>query len=135
MPLKPRVLFLCTENTCRAQMVGVFLREVAGDRFEIVSAGSNATELETETVEAMGELGIDISAQESKSVVAFLSQKFTYLISLCDARKNDLVPSFRVRFGGFSGTLKTRLSSNPTSSGDERSDVGAMKFVTARSNS
>jgi len=116
-------------------MAEAFLREVAGDRFEIVSAGRNATELDTKTVEAMGELGIDISAQESKSVVAFLGQKFTYLISLCDARKNDLAPTFRVRFSGFRGTLKTRLSSNPTSSGGEWFDERAMKFVTACSNS
>ena len=50
MAMKPKVLFLCTENSCRTQMAEAFLRELAGDEFEIVSAGSEAGHLDPEAV-------------------------------------------------------------------------------------
>lgn len=61
MAIKPRVLFLCTENSCRTQMAEAFLRELTGDELEIVSAGAEAGRLDPEAVAAMREVGIDIS--------------------------------------------------------------------------
>ncbi len=48
MAIKTKMLFLCTENSCRAQMAEAFLRELAGDEFEIVSAGAEAGQLDPE---------------------------------------------------------------------------------------
>ena len=92
--IRPKVLFLCSGNSCRTQMAEAFLRDVAGERFEAVSAGNHATPLDWEAVKAMRELGIDISAQESKTVDAFLGRKFTFLVSLCDREKEPTCPIF-----------------------------------------
>jgi len=56
--IKPKVLLLCSGNSCRTQIAEAFLRDLAGDRFEVKSAGSEATPLDQVAVEEMGELGI-----------------------------------------------------------------------------
>ena len=61
MAIKPRVLFLCTENSCRTQMAEAYLRELTGDELEIVSAGAKAGRLDPDAVAAMREVSIDIS--------------------------------------------------------------------------
>ena len=58
-----RVLFLCTHNSARSQMAEGLVRSRAGDRFEVASAGTEATHVRPEAVAVMGELGIDISGQ------------------------------------------------------------------------
>ena len=59
---KQKVLFLCTQNSARSQMAEGFLRHLAGDRFEVYSAGIDPTdEIHPCAEEAMGEVGIDIS--------------------------------------------------------------------------
>jgi arsenate reductase len=61
MAIKSKVLFLCSGNSCRTQMAEAFLRDLAGDRFDVTSAGDDPATLDPEAAEAMGELGIDIS--------------------------------------------------------------------------
>jgi arsenate reductase len=85
--IKPKVLFLCSGNSCRTQIAEAFLRDLAGDRFEITSAGNEATPLDPEAVEAMRELGIDISGHQSKKVDPFFRERFTFVITLCDRRQ------------------------------------------------
>lgn len=92
--IKPKVLFLCTGNSCRTQMAEAFLREFGGDRFEVTSAGDGPTPLDPYAIEAMRELDIDISRQGSKSVSQFLGQSFTYVISLCDRQQERSCPIF-----------------------------------------
>ena len=65
---KTRVLFLCTANSCRSQMAEGFLRTLAGDRFEVTSAGTTPTELNPDAVRVMDEVGIDISGHKSKGL-------------------------------------------------------------------
>jgi arsenate reductase len=66
---KQRVLFLCTQNSARSQMAEGFLRHLAGDRFEAYSAGIDPTpEIHPCAVEAMSEIGIDISEQYPKGL-------------------------------------------------------------------
>ena len=85
--IKPRVMFVCTENSCRSQMAEGFLRHLAGDRFEAFSAGAEPTQLNPTAVEVMKEIGIDISGHHSKDVADFLRQNFQYLIRVCDKVK------------------------------------------------
>lgn len=92
--IKPKVLFLCTGNSCRTQMAEAFLRELAGDRFEITSAGAESSPLDPDAVQAMLELGIDMSAQHSKKVDGFLGQRFSFVISLCDREQERSCPIF-----------------------------------------
>jgi arsenate reductase len=84
---KAKVLFLCTGNSARSQMAEGYLRSVAGDDFEAMSAGIEPKGLNPLAVEAMKEIGIDISRQTSKDVTGFLGQAIPYVITVCDNAK------------------------------------------------
>lgn len=90
---RKRVLFLCTGNSCRSQMAEGFLRDLAGDRFESLSAGSKpAGYVHPLAVEAMREIEIDITAGVSKSINEFLppdGEPPDLVISVCDAAAKD----------------------------------------------
>ncbi len=92
--IKAKVLFLCSGNSCRTQMAEAMLRHIAGDRFEITSAGGDPTPIDPEAVDAMREIGIDISGQTSKVVDGFLGRRFSYVISLCDRQQERTCPVF-----------------------------------------
>jgi len=94
MAIKTKVLFLCTENSCRTQMAEAFLRELTGDELEIVSAGAEAGHLDPAAVVAMREIGIDISSAQTKVVDPYLRQRFHYVITLCDRGKDRSCPIF-----------------------------------------
>jgi arsenate reductase len=87
------VLFLCTHNSARSQMAEGLLRQLAGDRFEAMSAGTQATSVRPEAVAAMEEIGIDISGQESRSLDVYLDQPLDYVITVCDGA-NEACPFF-----------------------------------------
>src|SRR5277367_4197368 len=84
---KARVLFLCTGNSARSQMAEGYLRHVAGNEFEPLSAGIEPKGLNPLAVEAMQEIGIDISRQASKDVRELLGQAIPYVITVCDNAK------------------------------------------------
>ena len=82
---KQRVLILCTGNSARSQMAEGWLRDQAGDRFDVFSAGSHPSgAVHPGAIQAMAEIGIDISHHRSKSMSEFLGQKFDYVITVCD---------------------------------------------------
>lgn len=81
---KPKVLFLCTGNSARSQMAEGYLRHAASDRYEALSAGIEPKGLNPLAVEAMAEIGIDITHQNSKDVGLFLGQYIPYIITVCD---------------------------------------------------
>jgi arsenate reductase (thioredoxin) len=84
---RAKVLFLCTGNSARSQMAEGYLRHVAGGEFEPVSAGVEPKGLNPLAVEAMREIGIDISQQTSKDVREFLGQAIPYVVTVCDNAK------------------------------------------------
>jgi arsenate reductase (thioredoxin) len=84
---KPKVLFLCTGNSARSLMAEGYLRHAAGDRFEAMSAGIEPKGLNPLAVEAMREIGIDISHQQSKDVASLLGQHVAYVVTVCDNAK------------------------------------------------
>ncbi len=86
---KKRILFLCTGNSARSQMAEGLLRHLANDRFEVFSAGTRPVGLNPNAVSAMSEIGIDISANRSKSVDEFLNQSFDYVFTVCDNAKES----------------------------------------------
>lgn len=86
---KAKVLFLCTGNSCRSQMAEGFLRHLAGERFEVFSAGVHPKGLNLDAVDSMKEVGIDISGQWSKNVAEFLGQRMSYVITVCDKAKES----------------------------------------------
>jgi arsenate reductase len=79
-----RIVFLCGHNSARSQMAEGFLRAFGGDRFVAESAGTVASELHPLAVVAMREVGIDISAQRSKSIDE-LTGPFDVCVTVCDA--------------------------------------------------
>jgi arsenate reductase len=81
---KRRVLILCTGNSARSQMAEGLLAHDGGARFEVFSAGVSPGRVRPEAVEAMREVGIDISGQRSKSVAEFAGEAFDYVITVCD---------------------------------------------------
>lgn len=91
--MKSRVLFLCTGNSCRSQMAEGWLRHLAGDRFEVVSAGTHPVGLNPYAVTVMGEAGVDISEHVSERVDSYLDQPFHYVITVCD-RAQETCPIF-----------------------------------------
>lgn len=94
MAIRPRVLFVCSENGCRTQMAEAFLRDAAGDELDIHSAGAHAGELDSDAVLAMQEVGIDISGARTKIVDPYLREKFHYVITLCDRGQERTCPVF-----------------------------------------
>ncbi len=86
---KQRVLILCTGNSARSQMAEGILRHMAGDRFEVESAGVEPSTVRLEAIKSMQEIGIDISSHRSKSVDEFTSADFDYIITVCDNAKTS----------------------------------------------
>jgi arsenate reductase len=85
--LKKRLLILCTGNSARSQMAEGLFREMAGDRFEVASAGTKPSRVRPEALTAMAEIGIDISGHRSKSVDEFLDRPPDLLITVCDSAR------------------------------------------------
>lgn len=84
-----RVLILCTGNSARSQMAEGLLRNEAGDRFQVHSAGIEPSRVRPEAIEVMREIGIDISGQRSKSIDEFVEQEFDHVITVCDNAKQS----------------------------------------------
>lgn len=80
---KPRLLFLCTGNSCRSQMAEGICRDLHGDKYEVFSAGIEKHGLNPLAVRAMREIGIDISAHESKTVADLDAITFDAVITVC----------------------------------------------------
>ncbi len=81
---RKRVLILCTGNSARSQMAEGILRHDGGGRFEVESAGVAPSRVRPEAIQAMQEIGIDISGHRSKSVDEFAGQDFDFIITVCD---------------------------------------------------
>ena len=87
------MLFICTHNSARSQMAEGFLRHIAGDRFDVYSAGTEATHVRPEAIEVMAEIGVDISGQTSKTLQRYLGDPWDYVITVCDDA-NESCPVF-----------------------------------------
>ena len=83
MSRKQVVLFLCSQNSARSQMAEGLLREMAGDRFEAHSAGTDPGDLSPLAVRAMQETGIDISRHRTKAAGALGHLPVDYLMIVC----------------------------------------------------
>ncbi len=93
---KKKVLFVCIHNSARSQMAEAFLNLLAGDRFEAESAGLEPGSLNPLAIEAMKEIGIDISRNRVKGVFEFIKagKLFHYIITVCDETSGNRCPIF-----------------------------------------
>jgi len=94
--LKKNVLFVCIHNSARSQMAEAFLNRLAPDRFNAESAGIEPGKLNPIVIQAMGEVGIDISANQTKSVESMIQRGpcFDYVITVCDETSAERCPVF-----------------------------------------
>lgn len=94
--IKHRVLFVCVHNSARSQMAEELLRKIAGDRFDVESAGLEPGTLNPYAVAALREEGIDISGKETVSAFELLKQGryYTYVITVCDETSAETCPIF-----------------------------------------
>lgn len=84
MSPKPKVLVLCTGNSCRSQIAEAYLRHFAGDRADVFSAGIETHGLNVKAVETMEEVGIDISHHTSNHIDEYSDLSFDFVITVCD---------------------------------------------------
>jgi arsenate reductase (thioredoxin) len=94
--MKEKVLFVCVHNSARSQMAEAWLKHLAGDRFDIYSAGIEPGELNPLVVDVMAEGGIDISGNKTKSVADVIAagHQFDYAITVCDDVQAEACPIF-----------------------------------------
>ena len=86
--MKPKILILCTGNSCRSHMAEGILRNSANDLFEIFSAGSNPKgEVHPSAIEALKEINIDIAHHTSDHLDLYLNSGIDTVITVCDHAK------------------------------------------------
>jgi arsenate reductase len=119
---KPNVLFVCIHNSARSQMAEAFLNLISGGRFQALSAGLEPGRLNPVVVEAMREVGIDISGNPTKSVADMIQsgRVFEWVVTVCDEASAERCPVFpggarRLHWGfpdpsSFQGTAEEKLA-------------------------
>ncbi|MBW0433811.1 arsenate reductase ArsC [Leptospira yasudae] len=97
---KPKILVLCTGNSCRSQIAEGWLRYYAGDKADIYSAGIETHGVNPRAVATMKEAGIDISKHTSNHIDEYRNLDFSYILTVCDHAKENCpyFPSKAERF-------------------------------------
>lgn len=87
MDKKIKVLFICTHNSARSQMAEGILKNMYPEKYEALSAGTIASNVNPYAIKVMNEIGIDISHQRSKKVEEFHGRFFDYVVTVCNNAK------------------------------------------------
>lgn len=122
--MKKRILFICTHNSARSQMAEAFLKTLFPERFEAYSAGTQPGKLNPFVVKAMGEVGMDISGNHTKSVDEFKGDKFDLVVTVCDQAK-ETCPYFP----GALGYLHRNFEDPSTFTGSEEEIMEKVRQV------
>src|SRR5438093_6603705 len=125
-----RVLFLCVHNSARSQIAEGLLRHLGRGRFEVASAGVEATAVRPKAIEVMREIGVDIAGQTAKGVDRFMSETFDVVVTVCgeyeacpipakagrvlhwpypDPSRDDRIESYRSVRDGIRGRIEREL--------------------------
>ncbi len=91
--IKETVLFICKHNSARSQMAEGLLKSLYKDSYDVYSAGSNPSTLNPYTIKVMGEAGVDISMNKSKSLNEFKGVEFDYVVTVCGG-EGEFCPFF-----------------------------------------
>jgi arsenate reductase len=94
--MKEKVLFICIHNSARSQMAEGLLNAMCPEHFAAESAGMEPGELNPHAVEAMREIGIDISGAETKGVFDLFKsgRLYRHVIAVCDTATAERCPVF-----------------------------------------
>lgn len=118
MKAKKKILFVCVRNSARSQMAEGILRHLYGECYEAHSAGTEPTGVHALAVEALREIGIDISRQRSKGLDDLRDIRFDLVVTVCaPAAACPLVPG--------AGAIIRRAFDDPA----ETPDIGAFRRV------
>ena len=93
MLTKKKIIFICTGNACRSQIAHGLLESMAGDKFEVFSAGSHPSQVHTMSIKIMKEIGIDISHHTSDFIDDYLNAGIEIVITVCN-NANEICPVF-----------------------------------------
>ena len=93
MTAKKKILFVCTGNSCRSQIAHGLLNNIAGDRFEVFSAGLSPNKVHPMAIKVMKEIDIDISDHTSDHLDDYLDKNVDVVITTCDDA-NESCPFF-----------------------------------------
>ena len=93
MTKKEKIIFICTGNACRSQIAEGIMRQLAGDKFDVFSAGSNPTKIHPMSIKVMNNIGIDISSHTSDPISSFLNENINIVVTVCD-KANKACPVF-----------------------------------------
>ncbi len=88
MSLAIRVLFVCVGNSARSQLAEALLR-LTDSRFEAFSAGFEPSHVDPRTIQALEAVGVDATGLRSKSINEFRTERFDYVIALCDKSASE----------------------------------------------
>jgi ArsR family transcriptional regulator len=124
--MKTRVLFLCSANSARSQMAEVLLRHFGGDDFEVFSAGTEPSEVDPRTVEALQVFGFEAQGLVSKSIESLGDQHFDYVISLCDKAHREC------RYWPGSGVVMAWDFPDPKASSDPKAFARTLQEISER---
>jgi len=134
---KQKVLFVCIHNSARSQMAEELLRKLAGDRFEVESAGIDPGKLNPVVVAVLKEIGIDISGKKTQAVFDLLKQGklYSFVITVCDETSAERCPVFpgsakRLHWGfpdpsRFEGSWEEKLAQTRTVREQVRQKIAA----------
>ncbi|WP_428386168.1 arsenate reductase ArsC [Mucisphaera sp.] len=121
---KRRVLILSRNNRCNSQMMEAWIRHIAADRLEVVSAGLMPDDLHPFALEVMFEVGKDISDQHPKPIEQFDGQEFEFVITMCDYARDNCpeIPGAR-------WMIHNPFNDPTMSSGDDERRMGAFRMA------
>jgi arsenate reductase len=85
--MKKSILFICTHNASRSQIAEGLVNHLYGDKYTAHSAGTNPTTVNPFVIRVMEEVGIDVSAHQSKSIEVFSGRRFDFVVTVCDTAK------------------------------------------------
>ena len=123
--MKPRVMFLCTGNSARSQIAEGYLRHLGGERFDVLSAGTEPSVVNPLSVEVMREVGIDLATHVSKSVDTIDPATVDIVITLC---AEEVCPMFLGRAERLHWPIPDPASDDPSLSRETMLE----RFRTAR---
>jgi len=100
------------------------LRQDRGEKFDVESAGTRATQVRPEAIQAMKEIGIDISGHRSKSVDEFAGQAFDYVLTVCDNAKESCPI-----YSGHANRLHQNFEDPAAAAGSDEERLAAFRRV------
>ena len=105
MPKKEKIIFICTGNACRSQIAEGIMRQLAGDNFDVFSAGSHPSLVHPMSIKVMKEIGIDITSHTSDPISNFLSKNINIVVTVCD-NADKVCPVFPGKVERFHWSIK-----------------------------